>query len=105
MNRDILIKVSAMLVLASTYVLVGCGSSDSGSGAGSTAPAVEKASGGETVVLDPPDSEGVDWPKVLLFCRGEDLYAVTEQFYITSGAGAGGGVSVVKNGCPDGLPS
>lgn len=105
MNRDIMMKVSAMLLLASTYVLVGCGSSDSGSGAVSTGPAVEEAGGGETIVLDPPDSDGADWPKVLLFCRGEDLYAVTEQFYISGGAGAGGGVSVVKNGCPDGLPS
>ncbi len=61
----------------------------------------EKTLIGERVIIDPKVS---DFPKVLLWCEGTTLFALS-RVDLTDGrveAAGGGGIAIAINGCPNG---
>lgn len=70
-------------------------------------PTVTVIQSGDSEIIELSPGGAHQWPTILRFCIGSDLYSVTElKTYndATTGA-AGGSVSVVRQGCRGGRPT
>ena len=92
-------RLAMLLTLASTVAMTACG--DVAPPSDKPTSPVTKSVLGEWVIIDPKIA---DFPKVLLWCEGTTLFALSrvDGSDWDDNAAGGGGVAVAVNGCPNG---